>query len=232
MAVMVRLGKWQLDRLEQRRAFNARVSQQVELPRLLLDADAAELDLYAMEYRKVVLHGEYDFSKEIALRNRAFNNRFGVELFTPLMIEGSQKAVLVNRGWIPIEESAPEDWHQYQVDGVVTVQGIIRRAPAKPDYGTMQNPTKEPDATRLEFWNIIEITRIAEENDLELLPVYILPEAVGEIGVLPATAPFELELTEGPHAGYALQWFAFATTLLIGYPFFVKKQKAESINKV
>ena len=34
MAVMARLGIWQLDRLHQRRAFNARVSAQIDRPPL------------------------------------------------------------------------------------------------------------------------------------------------------------------------------------------------------
>jgi surfeit locus 1 family protein len=33
-----------------------------------------------------------------------------------------------------------------------------------------------------------------------------------------------IELTEGPHFGYALQWFTFATILLVGYPFYLRKQ--------
>ena len=38
----------------------------------------------------------------------------------------------------------------------------------------------------------------------------------------------ELELTEGPHFGYALQWFTFATILFVGYPFFLRKQETET----
>ena len=38
----------------------------------------------------------------------------------------------------------------------------------------------------------------------------------------------EIELTEGPHMGYALQWFTFAAILFFGYPFFVRKQETET----
>jgi len=34
-------------------------------------------------------------------------------------------------------------------------------------------------------------------------------------------------LTEGPNFVYAMQWFSFAAILLIGYPFYIRKQKTE-----
>ena len=57
-AVMARLGVWQLDRLEWRRGFNARVIAQANEPPMALDATALDLDLYSMEYRKVLV-GDY-----------------------------------------------------------------------------------------------------------------------------------------------------------------------------
>jgi len=34
-----------------------------------------------------------------------------------------------------------------------------------------------------------------------------------------------VELTEGSHFGYALQWFSFAAILFVGYPFYLRKQE-------
>ena len=34
-----------------------------------------------------------------------------------------------------------------------------------------------------------------------------------------------IELTEGSHFGYALQWFTFAVILFVGYPFYLRKQE-------
>ncbi len=39
------------------------------------------------------------------------------------------------------------------------------------------------------------------------------------------------DITEGPHMGYALQWFAFAAILGGGYPFFVRHQLKQNKNK-
>src|SRR5215217_2504887 len=109
-AVMVRLGIWQLDRLAQRRAFNARVLAQIDQPVLDLSGEALGADLANMEYRKVKVTGEYDFSQEVALRNQAMNGQWGVHLITPLRIAGTDQAVLVDRGWIPGEDFTSGNW--------------------------------------------------------------------------------------------------------------------------
>jgi surfeit locus 1 family protein len=51
-----------------------------------------------------------------------------------------------------------------------------------------------------------------------LLPVYLQlsEQDPPQVEGLPAPAPLP-ELSEGPHLGYALQWFAFATIALVGY---------------
>jgi cytochrome oxidase assembly protein ShyY1 len=41
---------------------------------------------------------------------------------------------------------------------------------------------------------------------------------------MPYAAAFTVELSEGPHLGYAIQWFIFSAILGLGYPFFIKKQ--------
>jgi surfeit locus 1 family protein len=104
MGVMVRLGIWQLDRLAQRRAFNARVQAQMEASTLHLQGAALTEDLPSMEYRQVQVTGEYDFAHQVALRNQAWQGQFGVHLVTPLEISGTQTAVLVDRGWIPYDD--------------------------------------------------------------------------------------------------------------------------------
>jgi len=86
VAIMVRLGIWQLDRLEQRRAFNARVQAQLAQPPLILNNETLRHKLFDMEYRTVIVQGEYDFANQVALRNQAYQNRWGVHLLTPLKL--------------------------------------------------------------------------------------------------------------------------------------------------
>ena len=90
VAVLIRLGIWQLDRLQTRRAFNARVTAQINQPTLDLNLAPGIPDLNMMEYRKVTVTGEYDFADQVALRNQAWQDQPGVHLLTPLKIAGSR----------------------------------------------------------------------------------------------------------------------------------------------
>jgi surfeit locus 1 family protein len=101
-AVLVRLGIWQLDQLAQRREFNVYVITQVSMPSFELDDTAMESALTLMEYRAVHVVGVYDFSQQVVLRNQVYQDKIGVNILTPLRIAGSNRAVMVNRGWIPI----------------------------------------------------------------------------------------------------------------------------------
>jgi hypothetical protein len=42
---------------------------------------------------------------------------------------------------------------------------------------------------------------------------------------MPYRALPELDLTEGPHLGYAVQWFIFASLLGVGYPIYVRREE-------
>lgn len=224
MGVMARLGKWQLDRLEARRAFNARVLAQVNQPPLILSGEALSLDLSGMEYRQVIVEGEFDHANEVALRNQSWNNQIGVHLLTPLKIAGSDGYVLVDRGWVPVSDFDDHDWSQYQEPGRVRLTGVIRLSSDKPDWGRRSDPTPAP-GERLEVWNFANVEGIAAQLPYSLLPIYIQAAPDPAVSRLPYRTQPKLDLTEGPHLSYAIQWFTFAAILALGYPFFIRRQE-------
>jgi surfeit locus 1 family protein len=224
-ALCIRLGIWQLDRLEQRRAFNAQFEGARAEPALDLDQQVPE-DVAEMEWRSVKATGEYDFENQIAVRNQYNGDQYGYHLLTPLRFGGT--AVFVDRGWIPAEGNpAPTDWRKYDEAGPVAVSGQIRLGRAKPAIGGVADPLPENGA-KLEVWNNADLTRIASQMPYPILPVYIQPEPDSNDTEPPIPFQPEIELTEGPHFGYALQWFTFATILFVGYPFFLRKQETGS----
>lgn len=225
VAVMVRLGIWQLDRLEKRRAFNTRVSTQLAQPTLLLDQSGLDLNLGEMEYRSVVVQGEYDLSHEVALRNQAWDNQLGVHLLTPLKISGTNKYILVNRGWAPTENFQYDDWSEYSEPGLVEVHGMLRATEDTPDYGRRSDPIPLPGEEPLLVWNFANAEQIAKQVPYELLPMAYVQQAPDASWTeLPYRSLPDLELTEGPHFGYALQWFTFAIVLGLGYPIFIHRR--------
>ena len=221
--VMVRLGIWQLNRLEQRRAFNARVESARE--QAVLDLNQGyPADIEKMEWRAVQFVGEYDFANQVAIRNQYYGTEYGYHLMTPLLAQGT--AVIVDRGWIPADgNSAAADWRQYDASGEVQVMGQIRLGQGKPAFGGIEDPVPA-DGSGLEVWNNADVEKIALQLPYPILAVYIQeqPDPADEQPPIPFQP--EIELTEGPHFGYAMQWFIFASVLSIGYPFFVRKQES------
>ena len=232
-SLCIRLGIWQLDRLEQRRAFNAQVKSALVQPMLNLNQEVPE-NIVEMEWRSVEVTGKYDFTNQVAIRNQYYGNEYGYHLLTPLLFEHStstgkrKNVILVDRGWIPAEgNSSPSNWRQYDETGVASITGQIRLGQVKPTFGGVADALPENGA-RLEVWNNADLMHIAQQMPYPVLPVYLQPKQ--EVNDTEPPIPFqpEIELTEGPHFGYALQWFTFATILFVGYPFYLRKQETKS----
>ncbi|MEK6221475.1 MAG: SURF1 family protein [Chloroflexota bacterium] len=232
VGVLTRLGIWQLDRLAQRRAFNQRVVAQLDGQPINLNLHGLELSLYDNEFRSATVTGTYDYSTQISLRNRVVRNRIGVNFLTPLLLTESDQVILVDRGWIPADQASPDQWEQFELADEVQVTGVLRRSELIPPLSMRPDPTVMPGQSTVMAWNMVNLDQIAVQNPDLFTSVYLQEEGA-EIGQkLPYTEPFELEISEGPHQNYAIQWFLFAGMLLIGYPFFVKSQEQSEINEV
>lgn len=223
-ALCVRLGIWQLDRLSQRRAFNAHyLAVRAEPPLDLNQSD--DQDLLSLEYRQAIAQGQYDFENQIALRNQYNGSEYGYHLLTPLVLR-KDMAILVDRGWIPAEGNEnPASWRKYDEPGAVQVSGILRLGSAKAELGGLADPTLTPAQTRLDIWNVVNLERIKMQLPEALLPVYLQADPQSGDATPPIAFQPDIEITEGPHAGYAGQWFIFAALLFFGYPFFYLRRQ-------
>jgi len=223
-ALCIRLGIWQLDRLAQRRAFNSHYIAISQMPPLEL-VSANGVDLPSMEYRKVTVTGSFDFAHNFVLRNQYYEGQPGYFLLTPLRISDGT-GVLIERGWIPASgNKKPSDWNAYDLPGQVTINGIIRRDEIQINTGSSQNSIIAGTEEKIHYLNIINLGFIGKQLPYTLLPVFIQPNPQPNLQTLPYPYQPEIEISEGPHFGYALQWFAFASILFFGYPFFLRKQK-------
>jgi surfeit locus 1 family protein len=221
--VCIRLGIWQLDRLAQRREFNSHYAAMMAMNPLELPAIG---NLEGMEYREVVAEGFFDYSQQVAIRNQYYQGENGFHLLTPLVFSDGS-AVLVDRGWIPYEGNSTRlDWDKYNNEGLVKIRGAIRLSREKADITGKSDPELLPGQHELLIWNFPNLPRIQLQTSYPLLPVYIQVLPVTAEESFPIAIRSEVEISEGPHLGYALQWFTFAGIFLIGYPFYIKKQTA------
>ncbi|MDX1686896.1 MAG: SURF1 family protein [Candidatus Promineifilaceae bacterium] len=219
MGVLARLGIWQLNRLEQRRAANAALRQQLAAgPISLNDPSLDPATLTEMSGRAATATGRFDLSEQMLLQLQKFEGAPGGHLIAPLRLDGREEAVLVDRGWIPEVELAPENWSQYDVAGTVTVTGTLR--PSETARGV--EPPSEPQQT----WYRVNVDAIGRQLPYDLFPVYLLqsPPPEGNVS-LPYREEVEVDLSEGPHLSYAIQWFAFTLMLGAGYVYYVYRDE-------
>jgi surfeit locus 1 family protein len=213
--ILINLGFWQLSRLEQRRALNAEIIAGLNAAPVILTGEPVEPA--ALNRHRVVVTGTLDNPENVIIKNRPFRGEAGVELVVPLKISGSDQAVLINRGWIPLDEIAPEARRAYDIEGEITIAGIAYPTQPQPSgYLVVPDPTLTPGQTRLDDWFRVDSERIAEQLDYALLPIYVRQSPGPDPDELPGREE-NFDLSEGSHLGYALQWFSFAVIMVIVY---------------
>ncbi len=215
IGVMVRLGVWQLDRLEQRRALNATIREQLSLPPVSINDAWPDVDVQALRYRRIVARGEFDFEHQFTLTNQRRDGDIGIHLITPLRLEGREEAILVDRGWLPQRFSDPALWSQFDIPGPVTVIGYMGLRGLPPRGRSVSPPDAE---TRTAYY--IDPEAVQTQVAYPLLPFY-LEWTEGRDQELPYPPSREFDLSDGPHLGYAIQWFAFALIFALGYGYWV-----------
>ncbi len=224
MVFLGRLGCWQLDRLEQRRAANVQLADSLAaMPLVLPDAVLSD-DIVSLKNRDVVVSGTFDYAYEGQLILQNVQGRSGVNLLTPLLIEGTETpasrglAVLVNRGWIPESEIANQS--EFQQEGVVTVNGYIGLTQT---LTGVDNENAKPVRGEGE-WYRVDVEAYETAVPYTLYPFYIMQTPDEEITQeFPLRQAREADLSEGSHLGYALQWFIFSGMLGIIYIIYVNK---------
>ena len=219
--VMIRLGIWQLDRLAGRRAFNAQVLSQINELTLPLTDAVISSDLEALEFRTVLIEGEYDLANTLVLGNQVWDEQIGVHLLTPLKVADTEAVILVDRGWIPFEDWQNREISIYDETEPVRVEGMLRVTQTK--LGLRDCLDETAGEAPFQVW-CLALDGIASYLPYDLLSVYLIQAPNGEQTTPPYRAIPQIEITEGPHQGYAVQWFTFAAILLIGYPFFVRRE--------
>jgi surfeit locus 1 family protein len=213
--VFVRLGLWQLHRLERRRALNRPAAAARAQPVVSFDdpVEAAGLIRSGLENRRVRVTGRYDHAAEIVLRGQSEEGVPGVRIVTPLRPLRGDTAILVQRGFV----ASPDAWtvtlSELEEPGVHEVTGI---AFLQPDSGVAGQPA-ELDG-RL-TWHRIDLRAIRERLPYPVHSFILLQLLDPSLPLAPRRDQ-PPPLSDGPHLGYAIQWFA-AALIALGFGGFV-----------
>lgn len=207
-------GLWQLDRLDQRRERNALIEQRRSAP--LVELGELLGSPSEVEHRRVAATGAYDTSEEVLLSGRTLRGKPGSHVLTPLVVDG--RAVIVDRGWVPIGRETPPIQGAEPPEGDVEVEGVL--LPSEGGAFTGERPAESLDAM-----SRIDVQRLAAQLPYPTYSVYLLlaaqrppqPDGLPEFPELP-------ERSDGPHLYYAIQWFLFAVIAIVGYAAILRRE--------
>jgi surfeit locus 1 family protein len=216
VVTMVNLGFWQLRRLDEKRDRNALIEARSDQPVTpvgkLLDPGDADARVEDVRYRSVTATGTYDDAATVSVRNRTQDGVAGAWLVTPLRLEGGERVGVI-RGFVGIASDgsvvdAPAP------TGKVTVSGLV----VDPDGLDGTAPRDIAPLLAAEDGMLPALLRADESDPPE--PNAADPTQPEPDSILPVPPP---ELSEGPHLGYAVQWFIFSAIAVVGYPLMLRR---------
>jgi cytochrome oxidase assembly protein ShyY1 len=213
------LSRWQIHRLDDRRAANALVEQNnaaapVPVGQVLTAGAPLSSVGDAQEWRQVTATGTYDASRQVLVRKRPLDGHNGFWVVTPLVT--SSGVLVVNRGWIASSVGATDTQPApAPPTGEVTVTGRVRPSEAAPH----PQPSDLPGDQITD----LDVSLVAQGG--EVYPGYIeltasQPQQSGDLTLLPLP-----DLSEGPHLSYAIQWVLFAGVAVVGFVVLARREK-------
>ncbi len=205
------LGRWQLSRATQKENLQAAIIAQSQ--RAVLDNAALVNAVNPLDsvHRTVKLRGTWAASKTVFLDNRQMNAKPGFYVVTPMLLENTTSAILVQRGWIGRNFEDRERLPVVPTVGArVEIQGRI--APPPPKLFELG------EASSGQIRQNLDIAQFKAETGLPLLPISILQSGSPSDGLLrewPVAAA-----TAGKNYGYAFQWFGLSLLISLLYGWF------------
>lgn len=196
------LGNWQSGRAAQKLALQHKLEERAQAAPLVLDGStAAPADI---EYRRVRATGQFVADWPVYLDNRPHHGQAGFYVLMPFRLAGTDRHVLVARGWLPRDAARREHIQPYATpSGTVTVEGI-----AVHDVGhALELGTEAP----LEPGAIVQNTgpaQVAQASGKAFLP-FVLEQAGTGADTLARDWPAPALGIE-KHQGYAFQWYALS----------------------
>jgi surfeit locus 1 family protein len=216
LILLLGLGTWQVQRLHWKEALIERLESRLAQPVTALPAEIDEPD--ALEYRRARVDGRFLHDREMYLLGTSPRGIAGFYVVTPL-IRAAGPPVIVNRGWVPPERKHPARRAEGQLEGPVSVEGVIR----KPQTGNWLTPANEP---RKNQWYTIVPQAMGRAAGLDAVaPVYLQALATDLPGGYPLGLPAEIKL-RNQHLQYAIIWYALAVALAVIYVLFHRQRAA------
>jgi len=206
--LLLSLGIWQLHRAQEKRVLLARYAEAQATAPLALSRVQGD----PLPFMPVRVLGQWDASHSILLDNRTRDGIPGVWVYRLLRVPlPHYDAVLVNRGWLPVDLRTRRPRSIPAAAGETVVTGFLTQPP-RPGMRLGSAP-KSPVGDQ-ELVTEIDLASLEHHWRLRLWP-----------GTIRQSDPHPLFIRRwepnlmppSRHTGYAVQWFAMALTVLALY---------------
>ncbi len=221
VALTIALGYWQLGRADTKQALQQRIADFARQPPIVIGDSELKVDDVLL--RRVEARGRFEPRHAVFIDNRHYKHQPGYYVFMPLRIAGSEKFVLVNRGWIaagaernrapPVETPA----------GDVIVMGTA----TPPSERFLELSSKVAEGN---IWQNMVLERYRQATHLDVQPIILQQtgqSGTPDDGLIRDWPP--LDLKRNTHLAYAVQWFALAAAIFIYYVVINVRRKSDSV---
>ena len=197
-------SQWQYHRGVDRHARKAVIEERIAQSPIELSSVTGTLTDY--EWQPVSTSGFFNKEKQILLRNRYNDGKYGYEVLT-LFTSTEKKNFWVDRGWVqagatattpPVLTPLPE--------GEVTINGRLRLDSSLPRGSFFALPGKGEGL----------VSELNAQSQLNTEKFYIDLLSGSQASLTPKVPAQLPELSDGPHMAYALQWIFFGGLVIYG----------------
>lgn len=221
VALTITLGFWQLGRADTKQALQQRIADFARQPSIVIGAN--ELKIEDVLLRRVEARGRFEPRHAVFIDNRHYQHQPGYYVFMPLRIAGSDKFVLVNRGWIAAGAERNRAPPVKTPLGDVVVIGTA--TPPSERFLELSSQVAEGN-----IWQNMVLERYRQATHLNVQPIILQQADASEPlddGLIRDWPPVDLK--RNTHLAYAVQWFALAAAIFIYYVVINVRRRSDAI---
>ena len=207
---------WQFDRYQVRHANNELVRKNVALP-TINETELTQLSQKEIAFRKVTLQGSFVPSKEILVRNRYHEGKYGFGVLT-LFVSQAGKNYWVDRGWVIAGKDAltpPVVQPVTDEEVEITAYARMENLESQVRGSVIALPGKA--ASQLQAWN--------SQQSISTEPVYLDLISASKESFTPTVPTLLPELSDGPHLAYSFQWVLFSFLVIFAWYLVIREDR-------
>lgn len=197
-------SQWQYQRGIDRHARNTIIEERIA--REAIELSSIDSNLANNEWQSINTTGIFDESRQILLRNRYSEGKYGYEVLT-LFTTSSGQSFWVDRGWVQAGATATTPPEVSGVpQGEVSITGRFRLDSSLPRGSFFALPGSGEDL----------VSELNAQSQLDTESFYLDLLSGSEPSLTPDSPAQLPSLSDGPHMAYALQWLIFGGLVIYG----------------